>query len=873
MISDGAGNLYVGDGYTIRKVVTATGAVTTIAGAPGQEGSTDGVGAAARFYGSGGIASDGAGNLYVTDTSNDTIRKFVIATGAVTTIAGKPLYTGSDDGTGAAARFAGPAGIVADGAGNLYVVDMVNCTIRKVVIATGAVTTIAGKAGQYDQADGTGAAARFGYPEGMVGDAAGNLYVADTGNGTIRKVVIATGAVTTIAGSRGSADGTGAAAGFYEPRGIVSDGAGNLYVTDSGNQTIRKVAIATAAVTTIAGAASQSGGADGTGSAARFASRRASSATGRATSSSPATAASGRSSSRPAPSPRSRARGARRQHGRGRPGRPFQWGLRHRRRRGGQPLRRRDRQQQHPEDRHRDRGGHHARGRAGEPTATSTGRRGRPFQRAEAASPPTAQATSTSPTPETTPSASSSSRPGPSPRSRRGRRRDGRDWHGRPLLRTVRHRERRRGQPLRRRHGQQRHTEDRPRDRRRHDAPNRGRQLLVALRHRQRRGGEPLRCGLQHDSDPDRRRGHPEGRRCDLGGVDRRRCLRSRRGGARRATGVARRRLRRGGPAHGRAGDRRVLREFRPDRAPLKRAAGGGHQQALACVRTMFRTNECCEPLLAPYRADRWSMHANGRSALPPYEAQGCRRPRGAPAPKLRLELITAATHLAGRGRLTRAARSSIRAYTPRMAYLGRCLVVLAAVLGVACSGSGSSSSTGGTSGGGAGGASGGAGTIGAAGTTGEAGRGGAGAAGTTGEAGRGGGAGTVATAGRGGGGAAGASGRGGTTGGGGGKGGASGAGGSGGGAGGTTGGGAGRGGTGGGAGRGGTGGCTLAGDCLAGQICLSERVAMQGSSRCIADSCAPMPLSLSCACTVSSVCTSGCLISLNEGLVSCGSN
>ncbi len=264
-------NLYVADTHndTIRKVVIATGAVTTLAGTAGSIGSTDGTGAAAGFYDPSGITTDGT-NLYVADSWNHTIRKVVIATGAVTTLAGTAGSPGSTDGTGAAARFYDPSGILADGT-NLYVADRLNNTIRKVVIATGAVTTLAETAGSSGSTDGTGAAARFSNPSGITTDGT-NLYVADTYNDTIRKVVIATGAVTTLAGtagSTGSTDGTGAAARFYDPSGITTDGT-NLYVADSWNHTIRKVVIATGAVTTLAGTPGSYGFADGTGAAARF---------------------------------------------------------------------------------------------------------------------------------------------------------------------------------------------------------------------------------------------------------------------------------------------------------------------------------------------------------------------------------------------------------------------------------------------------------------------------------------------------------------------------------------------------------------------------------------------------------------------------
>jgi sugar lactone lactonase YvrE len=210
-------------------VLTLNGTVSTLAGS---SYSTDGTGSAARFNYPQGITTDGT-NIYVADTQNNTIRKVVIATGVVTTLVGSAGLSGSTDGTGSAALFNNPRGITTDGT-NLYVVDSCNYTIRKVVIATGAVTTLAGSAGAAKgSTDGTGSAARFNFPQGITTDGI-NLYVTDTQSNTIRKVVIATGAVTTLAGSAGasgSTDGTGSAALFNYPLGITTDGT-NLYVAD-----------------------------------------------------------------------------------------------------------------------------------------------------------------------------------------------------------------------------------------------------------------------------------------------------------------------------------------------------------------------------------------------------------------------------------------------------------------------------------------------------------------------------------------------------------------------------------------------------------------------------------------------------------------
>ena len=189
-----------------------------LAGALGGAGRADDVGADARFNGLGGLAWDGAGNLYVGD--NSAIRKIALATGAVTTLAGALGTSGFADGVGATARFAGASALVWDGAGNLYVADTSNDIIRKVVVATGAVSTVAGSPKQFMVVDGVGAQARFWYPVGLALDGAGNLFVSDSGGGTIRRLVLATGEVTTIAGTAGtvgSVDGTGSAARFSSP--------------------------------------------------------------------------------------------------------------------------------------------------------------------------------------------------------------------------------------------------------------------------------------------------------------------------------------------------------------------------------------------------------------------------------------------------------------------------------------------------------------------------------------------------------------------------------------------------------------------------------------------------------------------------------
>jgi sugar lactone lactonase YvrE len=182
------------------KLTSGPGTLAVFAGVPDGIGSADGTGAAARFNYPQGVTADGSGNVYVADSNNFTIRKITPA-GVVTTLAGAAGASGSVDGAGAAARFNRPSGLAVDGSGNVYVADTYNHTIRKITPA-GVVSTLAGTALAYGSADGTGAAARFFYPQGVAADGSGNVYVADSNNLTIRKITPA-GVVTTLAGAAG----------------------------------------------------------------------------------------------------------------------------------------------------------------------------------------------------------------------------------------------------------------------------------------------------------------------------------------------------------------------------------------------------------------------------------------------------------------------------------------------------------------------------------------------------------------------------------------------------------------------------------------------------------------------------------------------
>jgi sugar lactone lactonase YvrE len=278
--------------------------VSTLAGSS-VTGSADGTGSAAGFDSPQSMAMDGNGNIYVMDTDNFVVRK-VTPTGEVTTLAGSTvpgygvgvtvdaggnvyvadydndvirkitpngdasILAGSTEGwadaTGADAQFNGPSGLAVDSSGNVYVADYDNHMIRKIT-PNGTVTTVAGSGSRGD-ADGQGAAASFNRPNALKVDAMGNIYVADASNHRIRKIT-PDGVVTTLAGStRGFADGTGVAAQFDYPWGLAIDASGNVYVADSGNNKLRKIT-PNGVVSTLAGSGT-SGSENGLGATAQF---------------------------------------------------------------------------------------------------------------------------------------------------------------------------------------------------------------------------------------------------------------------------------------------------------------------------------------------------------------------------------------------------------------------------------------------------------------------------------------------------------------------------------------------------------------------------------------------------------------------------
>jgi DNA-binding beta-propeller fold protein YncE len=231
------GNVYVADTKNHQiKVLTPEGAIAVVAGA-GSPGFVDGLGTSAAFKEPRGLVFDTERRLlYVADSANHAVRRVTLE-GVVTTVAGSG-QPGDRSGIGTDALFKEPRGVAVDITGNLYVADAGNHKIRRVA-TDGAVVTVAGS-GREGFADGQAAEARFAGPEGISVDlGSGVVYVADTGNSRIRK--IADGVVTTLAGTgdRGLTDGPAPHARFHSPHGVVLGDAGNLFIADTGNNVIR----------------------------------------------------------------------------------------------------------------------------------------------------------------------------------------------------------------------------------------------------------------------------------------------------------------------------------------------------------------------------------------------------------------------------------------------------------------------------------------------------------------------------------------------------------------------------------------------------------------------------------------------------------
>lgn len=259
---DTFGNVYIADAanHRIRKITAVTGIVTTIAGNGTPAYSGDGAAAtSASLYAPIGVAVDAASNVYIVDNGNHCIRKVNALTGVITTVAGSGVagFAG-DGGLATAAKLYAPYDVTLDTAGNLYIADVSNNRIRKVNAKTGIITTVAGTGAAGFSGDGAAAtAAKLYQPFSVVVDLAGNMFITDSYNHRIRKVNAATGIITTIAGTGAAAyagdGGAASSAQFNTPYSLALDAVGNVYVSDFNNNRIRKITVATGIITTVAG--------------------------------------------------------------------------------------------------------------------------------------------------------------------------------------------------------------------------------------------------------------------------------------------------------------------------------------------------------------------------------------------------------------------------------------------------------------------------------------------------------------------------------------------------------------------------------------------------------------------------------------------
>jgi hypothetical protein len=268
---DAAGNLYIAEmnNHVVRRVDTA-GGLTTVAGTGVQGFGGDGGAAGSAVLDSpGGVAVDGAGNLYIADTHNQRIRRVAAGTDVILTVAGVGMAGFAGDGGAAtAAMLSLPTAVAVDAAGDVFVSDTGNHRVREIVAATGVITTVAGDGVQGFAGDGGAAmAAEIDSPDGLAVDGAGNLYLADTHNQRIRRVAAGTGVIATVAGTGvvgSSGDGgAAAAAALAMPRGVTVDGAGNVTFADTGNHRVRQVTAATGGIATVAGDGVQGFAGDG----------------------------------------------------------------------------------------------------------------------------------------------------------------------------------------------------------------------------------------------------------------------------------------------------------------------------------------------------------------------------------------------------------------------------------------------------------------------------------------------------------------------------------------------------------------------------------------------------------------------------------
>jgi len=268
---DSAGDLYIVDNGNnrIREVLAGTGVITTVAGSGlGGYGGDGGPATAAMIKNPRAVALDSAGNLYIADAGNNRIREVVVSTGVITTVAGSGLggYSG-DGGAATGAMIKNPQGLALDGANNLYIADNGNNRVRKVAGGTKVISTVAGNGlAGYGGDGGAATAAGLNGPQGLAVDASGNLYIADGGNNRVREVG-GSGTIVTVAGNGlagyGGDGGRAVAATLNGPSGLALDAAGNLFIGESGNNRVRELAAISGTIGTVAGDGVAGYGGDG----------------------------------------------------------------------------------------------------------------------------------------------------------------------------------------------------------------------------------------------------------------------------------------------------------------------------------------------------------------------------------------------------------------------------------------------------------------------------------------------------------------------------------------------------------------------------------------------------------------------------------
>ena len=269
---DAAGDLFLADSMhnAVREVDPSTGVISTLTGnGAGDYSGNGGAVTCAELYDPMGVAVDTAGNIFIADSNNNVIREVSLATGTISTVAGNGTWGYSGDGaTATSAELNDPTGIALDAAGDLFIADSGNDVIREVNLASGVITTVAGNGTWGDSGDGFAAtAAQLNDPTSVAVNGAGNLFIADSGNNVVREVDLSTGVISTVAGNATwgySGDGYAAtSAQLNDPTAVAVDAAGNLLIADTCNNAVRKVDLSSGVISTVAGTGTAGYGGDG----------------------------------------------------------------------------------------------------------------------------------------------------------------------------------------------------------------------------------------------------------------------------------------------------------------------------------------------------------------------------------------------------------------------------------------------------------------------------------------------------------------------------------------------------------------------------------------------------------------------------------